>query len=280
LRRLHELLERTKQILIRLYGKDNMWLARLSGADYARATALLEDVQGDHSDEEIAELAKELGTLVSAKAHVGMPAEQLAELQRYPVVAERDGGRRFRPNTVDEFKDIFLANSRFGGRNEELNTLDWFAELEPYGYAFVTGTSGYGKTSLLAHWIEGRLKRGENTCFHFFTARIPESLDPQLSLTKLCEQLLALHRIGGELPRERLLLQGLYARLVSLPAPEGRPLVVVLDGLDEVRETLRPGRALFPSTLGLGVHVVFSARATGKDWLGDLGLQTRRGSHP
>jgi hypothetical protein len=39
-------------------------------------------------------------------------------------------------------------------------------------------------------------------------------------------------------PTVRLQLQSLYARLLSLPAPEGRPLVIVLDGLDEVLETL------------------------------------------
>ncbi len=272
---LHELLGRAKQALVHLYGEQDRRPAQLAGADHARATALLDDARRDHPDAgNTMQLAEELGTLVSTKTYVGMPAEQLAELQHaYAVVAERDGGQRFRPNPTDEFSDIFLANSRFGGRKEELGRLDRFAALELGGYVFVTGTSGYGKTSLLARWSEARLRRGEPTCFHFFNGRIPESLDPQLSLTKLCEQLLALHRVGGELPRERLQLQSLYARLLSLPAPEGRPLVIVLDGLDEVLETLRPGPALFPSPPGPGVHVVFSARATGKDWLADLRLQ-------
>ena len=84
-----------------------------------------------------------------------------------------------------------------------------------------------------------------------------------------------MHALGGDLPRDdEARLRALYVDLLALPASGGRPLVVVLDGLDEALETLRPSPAMFPRALGDGVHVVFSARQTaGRDWLANLDLQ-------
>lgn len=247
---------------------------RLAGADHARTSVILDAFHRNHPEAAEAERLKTtLADIIEHKPYLGMPSTELAGLrQHYELVAERDGATRFRTNPIGEFREIFLTNRHFGGRKQELARLDRFVALEPSGYMFVTGLSGYGKTSLLAKWIETLQRIGEPPCFHFFHGRIPESLDPKAAMIKLCKQLLALHRVGGELPFELSDLQSLYAEVLGLPAPEQRPLVVVLDGLDEVLSTLRPGPALFPARLGNGVHVVFSARATGKNWLDDLGL--------
>ena len=247
---------------------------RLAGADHTRTSVAIDAFHRTHPEAVEAEPLKEkLAASVEHEPYLGMPSADLAGLQsRYELVAERDGATRFRINMSGDLRELFLANRRFGGRKQEFARLDKFVAIEPSGYVFVTGLSGYGKTSLLAKWIETLQCSGELSCFHFFNGRVPESLDPKTALSKLCKQLLALHRVGGELPFEIGDLKSLYAELIGLPAPEQRPLVVVLDGLDEVLNTLRPGPALFPERLGDGVHVVFSARATGKNWLNDLGL--------
>jgi hypothetical protein len=194
--------------------------------------------------------------------------------ETYGVLPVQKGARRIRPMAARQFSDIFRKNTHFGGRLTELRKLDTFVAEVPSGYFFVTGTSGYGKTSLLAHWIEALRRRGDTVVFHFFSPRMPETLEPKEALGRLAEQLMAVHDLGGVLRRDRVRLQSLYVDLLQAPAPGGRPLIIVLDALDEVIKRIRPGPALFPETLGAGIRVVFSARSmAAKDWLADLRLK-------
>jgi hypothetical protein len=87
-------------------------------------------------------------------------------------------------------------------------------------------------------------------------------------LRNLCEQLAAWHGILDELPTLVDDLRTAYLMLVRLPPPEEKPLVLVLDGLDEAK-----GWAP-------GVHIFFSARVDNDDgrdqWLARLGLSRDR----
>jgi hypothetical protein len=85
-------------------------------------------------------------------------ALSLAEAARlrdeYEVLAVRQGGRVIRPVASREFAEILDGSARFGGRHLELAKLDRHALQTPSGYFFLTGISGFGKTSLLARWID------------------------------------------------------------------------------------------------------------------------------
>ena len=249
------------------------WLSRLEAPDAHMIPDLVESLRRERDqDPDISALLPTLRQFEHSTPSLAIPPDQLLALrEHYGVMPVRDGARRFRPRPSREFEEIFRGNGIFGGRRPEIARLDRFTSMQDRGYSFITGPSGFGKTALLARWIELLRRRGEAVCFHFFTGRIPDSLDTSQALGRLCEQLLAFHDLGGDLPRDRPALQNLYADLLSAPAPNERPLVVVLDALDEALE--RPGPRLFPSGLGLGVHVVFSARPlAGLDWLSTLGL--------
>ena len=249
--------------------------AAIAQADESAIAQALETLRREHPDDErIQQLHAAFLSVTTGAAPAALPPEILSSLrENYEVLPVREGVRRIRPVAARQFRDIFLNNAQFGGRLIELRRLDVFSSEGPSGYFFVTGTSGYGKTSLLAYWIETLRRRGDAVVFHFFSRRMPETLEPEGALGRLVEQLLAAHDLGGDLPHDRVRLQSLYADLLQAPAPGGRPLIVVLDALDEVIETIRPGPALFPQPLGAGVRVVFSARSmAGKNWLEELRL--------
>jgi hypothetical protein len=247
------------------------------GVDRRRLDELLTRLAHERPDDAaVVALREELARNQPVPAVVALSLAEAARLRdEYEVLAVRQGGRVIRPVASREFAEILGASARFGGRHRELAKLDRHALQTPSGYFFLTGISGFGKTSLLARWIDMLRRRGDNVCFHFFTTRVPDSLEAKYAFLRLNEQLLAVHGLGGDLPRDDAArLRALYVDLLALTAPGGRPLVVVLDGLDEARETLRPSPGMFPHALGDGVHVVFSARhIAGRDWLADLDLQ-------
>jgi hypothetical protein len=252
------------------------YLNLLDAPDITQIPGVVEHLRRARGEDQgLADLQGALAQFGRARRGLMVPPDRLlAFKEQYGVAPVRDGARLFRPLPEREFQDIFRVNATFGGRRAELDRLDRFVSLEERGYWFVTGGSGFGKTAFLARWIETLRRRGEAVCFHFFASRIiPESIEASHALARLCEQLLTFHQLGGELPGERIRLQALYADLLSVPAPEDRPLVIVLDALDEALDTVRPGPALFP-TLARGVHVVFAARPVADvDWPSKLGLQ-------
>ncbi|MFY9574928.1 MAG: ATP-binding protein, partial [Blastocatellia bacterium] len=244
-------------------------LGGYEGMDRRQLGDIVESLVRKYPDDQVlADLRAELLRNQPARVAAQLSLRQIAALRDYDVIPVREGGRVIRPAATFEFAQILGESKRFGGRRNELAKLDRFASETKSGYFFVTGISGFGKTSTLARWIDILRRRGDTICFHFFTLRMPESVNAEHSLGSLVEQLLAAHGLGGDPPRDRARLQALYVDLLALPAPNGRPLIVLLDGLDEAFETLRPSSTMFPSTLGNGVHVVFSARKTAdREWL-------------
>lgn len=173
----------------------------------------------------------------------------------------------------DRLTRLFDRHALFGGRDRELAALDAFVAERPSGYAFVTARSGFGKSALLANWIRSLEARGQRVCYHFIS-RTDGVADQDTTLRSLCEQLAHAHGLRGELPATVPSLRALYATLLAAPAPDGAPIIVVLDGLDEA-EAWEPaiGPDMFPARPGEGTRLVFSARdVAGKDWLVDLEL--------
>ena len=161
----------------------------------------------------------------------------------------------------------------FGGRELELARLENFVTEHSTGYWFVTGPAGFGKSALLANWVQARQDRGRAMVYHFFSRDRDHLATEADVLQNLCEQLAAYHGLCGTLPVQAAMLRALYPQLLTLPIDDTADgLVVVLDGLDQAIDW-NPGPDLFPPTLPPGVRVVFSARKEANvDWPGRVGF--------
>jgi hypothetical protein len=204
-----------------------------------------------------------------------LPSENREELIQHigkvfnlqPASAENP---RLTPILTKRLRPLLDRHALFGGRNVELDWLDSYLRKHASGYMFVTAHSGFGKTALLANWVQKSVQDKRAICYHFIS-RVDETAGEEFTLRNLCQQLASLHGLRGDLPADKDSLRALYPDLLSLP-PQIEQMVIALDGLDEA-SGWTPGPDMFPASLPAGVFVAFSARdIAGRDWLGELGL--------
>ena len=170
----------------------------------------------------------------------GSPATDLL-----PRLGERgltEGQAPLRADLRRHFDALLRDYSLFGGRADEIAAVSAFLADPQGGYLFLTGPSGYGKTALLV-----QLARQGEAAYHFLS-RTYGTADEDLFLRNLCQQLAARHGLGGRLPASTAELRALYPDLLRLPPADGRPVVVLLDGLDEaVNWEIRPAAISRPT---------------------------------
>ncbi|GBC91616.1 HTH-type transcriptional regulator MalT [bacterium HR15] len=150
----------------------------------------------------------------------------------------------------------------FVGRERELERLDALFE-QPSGVLIVTAPAGYGKTALLANWLDQRHGNGCFIAHHFFRREYDDAnrLDSvPNALFNLLRQLYIYYGVERELPPrdEGQLRDALLGLLQERGALPEEPLVLLLDGLDEAEKELLPP---LPSPLPEGVYVVVAIRA-------------------
>lgn len=242
--------------------------------------AALEQALAAVRDELLEAIARE-SALTRAAIEAGV--EQIARLMRVELERLRQEllsslqahglaeGAPPLPVDLRRYFDRLLRDyALFGGRADALAAIGKFLADPQGGYLFVTGASGYGKTALLAQ-LAGR----DEAAYHFIH-RGYGAADEDFCLRNLCQQLAARHGLGGRLPEATTELRVLYPALLRLPPADGRPVVVLLDGLDEALGW-DPGPQLFPPDLPDGVKVIFSARPVAdRDWPRHLGLPPER----
>ena len=191
--------------------------------------------------------------------------DTLAAVHKITLVSE--GARPTRP--IRHFRALFERLSVFGGRDEELRTLDdlVFAESGE-NCALVTGPAGFGKSTLLANWVRNADTAKIDMAVHFLSSEVETDPSERFLLENLCEQLMSIHGLGGELPDSLYRLRDLYGTLVSLPARPGRRQVIVIDGLDEGIGHWEQGTDLVPATFSPGTKLILSARTVADtDWI-------------
>jgi len=167
----------------------------------------------------------------------------------------------------------------FGGRETELGRIDeWLDTPAAQPYLLISGGAGSGKSALLVHWSR-RLVAREDLTLVF----APVSIRFRTSLAAVFFPILAarLAEFHGESisPRSDLSAEawrGIVSTYLARELPEGRRLVLILDGLDEATDWM-PGPDLLPLTPPNGLRIVASARYTaavpdGAAWLRRLGL--------
>jgi hypothetical protein len=185
---------------------------------------------------------------------------------------------------IDNFLTEYLGTSSqpvaFGGRGREIETLDsWLASADAAPYLLLSATAGRGKSALLVRWTSGLLQRADVT-----VAFIPVSIRYRTNLSgvffpALAARLAKAHGdevpTYGDAPAE--IWRGAVSEYLARPLPDGRRLLVVLDGLDEAADWVA-GADLLPAAPWPGLRVVVSARTTSAmptdaAWLRTLGWE-------
>ncbi|GAB4207975.1 MAG: hypothetical protein Fur006_66370 [Coleofasciculaceae cyanobacterium] len=153
---------------------------------------------------------------------------------------------------VNEYTQLFV------GREEESQTLNKLLSENSSGVILVTAGAGFGKTALLANWVNAWRDKDCFIAYHFFTQRY-RSLES--AYRNLLRQLYIHYKPTDEQisndDEEHLKIR-LYNLLREYGTREGKPLIIVIDGLDEAEKTFSPP---FPTPLSKNVFVIASARA-------------------
>lgn len=152
---------------------------------------------------------------------------------------------------VNEYSQLFV------GREEESQKLDKFFSENSSGLMLVTAGAGFGKTALLANWVNAWRDKDCFIAYHFFTQRYRSV---KSAYRNLLRQLYIYYKPTYEqIPNDEEELKiRLYNLLREYAAREAEPLIIVIDGLDEAENTFSPP---FPNPLPENVYVIASARA-------------------
>ncbi|MEQ8385742.1 MAG: AAA family ATPase [Coleofasciculus sp. A1-SPW-01] len=144
------------------------------------------------------------------------------------------------------------------GREEEKRQLDDFVLNNSKGVLLVTGAAGFGKSALLSHWQQTK-QDDYFIAYHCFSYRYQKTRSVSEAYRHLLKQLYLYYNIrNGQFPTDENQMRELLVGMLRKPvSPEGKRLVIVLDGLDEASETFEPFFPLLPD----GVFVIASARA-------------------
>ena len=165
----------------------------------------------------------------------------------------------------------------FGGRDQHLAKLDeWLHDQTAPPYALLSAEAGRGKSALLVHWAASVEAR---SLAH--VAFIPISLRYETSQSQIVFASLAarLGEIYGTPepfnPISAEEWKAICHKYLEHPPPDGKPLLLILDGLDEARGW-EAGHGLLSFSPPSGVRAVVSARylvgdVDGRDWLRRLG---------
>ncbi len=162
---------------------------------------------------------------------------------------------------VDKVEEVINESTQlFVGRSEEFQKLDEFLRENSRGVILVKAGAGFGKTALLANWVNASRDKDCFITYHFFSQRYDVTRSVARAYRNLLRQLYTYYELSYDQPPndENQLRETLYSILRERGAREDKPLVIALDGLDEAE---RPFSPPFPTPLPENVFVIASARA-------------------
>ena len=152
---------------------------------------------------------------------------------------------------VEEYTKLFV------GRDKMLELLDEFLIQSENRWKIITAKAGFGKTALLANWVKSRQKNDCFIAYHFFSQRDEITRSVVNAYRNLLQQLYNYCKLSKPLPDNKNELREALHDFVK--DWKGKPLVVVIDGLDEAD---RPFLPPFYTPLPQNVFVIASARAS------------------
>ena len=243
---------RLVDVLTKIREQDGVLKERFDSLDEAVQMLMDHKVEIDQdslSDALIGALARpDFGEALARRLGVEAPADSWAAIRAVEDVRSR----------------IATLSTAFFGREAQLKLLDDFVEGHDRGLAVVAAAAGGGKSALLAHWMDRRRAGGDVVVRHFVSKLFTGTTDPIDTLRHLTAQFREFDAIGMDGPAERIpyesaqLLDNLTDRL-SRPLPENERLIVILDGLDELKAPLDD--VFLRATLAKSIFVVVSGRA-------------------
>jgi hypothetical protein len=129
----------------------------------------------------------------------------------------------------------------------------------PSGYIVISGEPGIGKTTLIAQLVK---QRGYVHHFNIAASNIRHVRD---FLTNVCAQIILRYNLEYRALPDRATADGgfLLKLLSEVAKPENRPVVVLIDAIDEVEDIGLPtgvNRLYLPQTLPEGVFFVVTTR--------------------
>lgn len=153
---------------------------------------------------------------------------------------------------VEEYTKLFV------GRDNMLELLDKFLIQSANRWKIITAKAGFGKTALLANWIKSRQGNDCFIAYHFFSQRDEITSPVANAYRHLLQQIYYNYcELNKPLSYNEIELRDELHRIIK--DWKDKPLVVVLDGLDEAD---RPFPPPFYSPLPQNVFVIASARAS------------------
>jgi len=168
----------------------------------------------------------------------------------------------------------------FGGRSNDLDLLHHWLDEDTTPYLLLAGRAASGKSALLVHWTRS-LVMANKTSVIFIPVSIRFGTNvPGIYLSALAARLSEFHGVK-EMPSivdsSANIWRGIVMALLNRRPPEGRRLLVILDGIDESAD-IDSLRNLFPLYPPPGVRVVASARylagdADARPWFVRLGWE-------
>ncbi|MEG4628581.1 SMEK domain-containing protein [Microcoleus sp. AR_TQ3_B6] len=240
---------------------------------------IITDRQKDYSDTEINKIIQ--GKLsFDVKNDIWDYRNILGEVAKFQIEKAREvekileanfGEERKEPDweVVDKVEQIINKSTElFVGGSENFQKLDNFLADNSSGVMLVTAGAGFGKTSLLANWVD-RERQGER-CFiayHFFSQQHDKTRYVKSAYWNLLRQIYRYYELYHEqLPNELdELRKRLYNILKERGASQDKPLVIVIDALDEIDAAEMPFSLPFLTPLPQNVFVIVSARAESEE---------------
>ena len=151
------------------------------------------------------------------------------------------------------------APAPFGGRDADLAGLDaWFSQAHP-PYAFLNAPAGRGKSALLAHWALAQQTQ-ERAHVVFFPVSIRYGTNREnVAFAALAARMASIfgERVGRASDAQEY--RGIFNDYLGRTPPDGKPVLIVLDGLDEAAGW-EADAALFPDPAPSHLRAIVSAR--------------------
>ncbi len=179
-------------------------------------------------------------------------------------------------NILEYYVGAWGQPAPFGGRQADLAALDaWLADPAAPHYAALIAPAGRGKSALLAHWVTRIAGHPDDIHVVYFpiSVRFNTNLE-SVALAALAAR--AAYVYGEQVTHafDAQQYRGVFGDTLRRPPPDGRPVLVVLDGLNEAAWEVWAD--LFPHMPPDHLRVVVAARPLAGDvgaggWLRRLG---------
>ena len=191
---------------------------------------------------------------------------------------------------VRAFTEEYLGSAAhpalYGGRAEALANLNrWLLVDAGKPNAILCARAGLGKSALILQWLCGLRSFGAGVDVVFFpiSSRFATINTRAAVFEALAAQMQIRHGEPFQLKNDPEANRAIFHELLKRPLPNGRNLLVVVDGLDEAIGW-EAGPGLFPPQIPAHVKILVAAREYGGEtpdaWLSRLGWHAAKTAQP